>query len=453
MPDLSITRQLLAGLTWNSSKTWFENYDTIKNHRSIMLAGKLIERTRTMRKEVKRARKKHRSIIVPLAVCTFDIINMFAEVISDVGTNYFDSHGWITPFSNDFSGMIYDVYKAYPRTVHNRAIPNDKDDSDGEGLPMGAVVVREPLKLNFVEIAPGVEIGWQDSWVRNSPPSKIYCRGEHVERVRTLVSEQLWQAYKNVPCVLVKRVVRMDHNKHYDDGDGTNLTFNADDLHTIASSERTERIVENYRRAAEVGLARSLMLNGPPGAGKSTMAQAIIRQLGYRTLRFCVEDLSERYVPSIMECIRIFRPDAIIIDDFDRCDHDAQRALLELAEWFLRNAKLTIVTVNDKGALDQALIRPGRFDEIITIRQLDTNSIRALLGEHATDDIVKRVSGWPVAYINEYCKRCNFMSPNDAAASIEELQSRVEKLHQAYDGLEDDEPFIGRRKHSARNGR
>jgi hypothetical protein len=370
MPDLSITRQLLAGLTWNSSKTWFENYDTIKNHRSIMLAGKLIERTRTMRKEVKRARKKHRSIIVPLAVCTFDIINMFAEVISDVGTNYFDSHGWITPFSNDFSGMIYDVYKAYPRTVHNRAIPNDKDDSDGEGLPMGAVVVREPLKLNFVEIAPGIEIGWQDSWVRNSPPSKIYCRGEHVERVRTLVSEQLWQAYKNVPCVLVKRVVRMDHNKHYDDGDGTNLTFNADDLHTIASSERTERIVENYRRAAEVGLARSLMLNGPPGAGKSTMAQAIIRQLGYRTLRFCVEDLSERYVPSIMECIRIFRPDerlvkrALVVNGDNRQLGVTQEPLRELEE---RTLRIVIAPVE---VIDDDRVRPEDADALHDARHV-----------------------------------------------------------------------------------
>lgn len=452
MPDLSISRQLLAGLSWNPTKTWIQNYDTIKNHRSITLAGKVIERAKAVRKEVKRARKKHRSAILPIAIGAFDIVNMVAEAISDVDTSYFDSHGWVTPFSDDFSGTIYDVYRTYHRTVHNRASISN-DDNDGEGLPVGAVVVREPLKLNFVEIAPGIEIGWQDSFVRNSPPRKIYCHSEHIEQVRTLVSEQLWHAYKNVPCVLVKRIVRLDHNRHYDDGDGTNLTFSADDLHTIASSERTERIVENYRRAAEVGLARSLMLNGPPGAGKSTMAQAIIRQLGYRTLRFCVEDLAERYVPSIMECIRIFRPDAIIIDDFDRCDHDAQRALLELAEWFLRNAKLTIVTVNDRGALDQALIRPGRFDEIVTIRELDNSSIRALLAEHATDELVERVSGWPVAYINEYRKRCKFMSPDDAAASIEELQNRVEKLNQAYDDLEDDEPFIGHRKHSSRNKR
>ena len=189
-----------------------------------------------------------------------------------------------------------------------------------------------------------------------------------------------------------------------------------------------------------------ILLVGPPGTGKSTMAQAIIRQLGYRTLRLCVEDITERYVPSIMECVRIFRPDAIIIDDFDRCDHGAQRALLELSEWFLSKARLTIVTVNDKGALDQALIRPGRFDEIITIRQLDKNSIIALLGGQASDDLVERVGAWPVAYINEYRKRLLFMSQEDAAASIEELQQRVVKLNQAYDDLDDDEPFIGQRK-------
>jgi cell division protein FtsB len=31
-----------------------------------------------------------------------------------------------------------------------------------------------------------------------------------------------------------------------------------------------------------------------------------------------------------------------------------------------------------------------------------------------------------------------------------ELQERVEKLNQAYEDLDDDEPFIGRRKRNAR---
>lgn len=443
MPDLSIKRQLFAGMQWSPSKTWFQNYETIKNHNTVSLAGKVVQRLAKVRKDVRKARRKDRSVLIPIAVGAFDIVNMLTGVIADVDSGYFDSNGWVTPFSTDFSSTIYDVFKAHLRTVHSHTSPSDPDE--GDGLPAHVSIVREPLKINFVEIAPGVEIGWQDSIVRGSPPKKVYCRGDQIEQVRSLISDKLWEAYKNVPCVLVKRVVRLDHS-HYDDGDGSNLTFSADDLHAIATSERTERIVDNYKRAAEQGLARSLMLNGPPGTGKSTMAQAIIRQLGYRTLRLCVEDITERYVPSIMECVRIFRPDAIIIDDFDRCDHGAQRALLELSEWFLSKARLTIVTVNDKGALDQALIRPGRFDEIITIRQLDKNSIIALLGGQASDDLVERVGAWPVAYINEYRKRLLFMSQEDAAASVEELQQRVAKLNQAYDDLDDDEPFIGQRK-------
>lgn len=443
MPDLSIRQQLFSGLTWNPSKTWFQNYETIKNHSTVSLAGKVFDRLGTVRKAVRKARRKNRSVIAPIASGAFDIINMFTGAIAQVDSSYFDEKGWITPFSADFSSMIYDVYKSFSRTVHSHTTASDADE--GDGLPINVMLVREPLKINFVEIAPGVEIGWQDSIVRGIAPKKIYCRGDQIEQVRTLISDRLWDVYKNVPCVLVKRVQRLDHS-HYDDGDGSNLTFSADDLHAIATSECTERIVNNYKRAADHGLARSLMLNGPPGTGKSTMAQAIIRQLGYRTLRLCVEDIKEQYVPSVMECVRIFKPEAIIIDDFDRCDHGAQRALLELSEWFLRHARLTIVTVNDKGALDQALIRPGRFDEIVTIRQLDKSSIIAMLGGVASDALLNRIGAWPVAYINEYRKRLLFMSPADAESSIEELQQRVKKLNQAYDELDDDEPFIGQRK-------
>lgn len=428
------------GLKWNSGKSFWQNYQALRSSRGLKFASDVTTHLYESGRQIRKAARNDRSVLVTMISSAFGLLDKVADLIEDVDVNFFDSHGWVTPFSSDFSGLIYEMYRSLPRTIHERSKNADNDNND-------------MTKISFVEIAPGVEIGWEDLPLFKSAfyhvPVKIYCDSDHVEDVRRIVSEQLWEKYKNVNVIVVKRVSRqaMSSDDDYNASSTSYLSFKQDDVHSLGSSARTELIAKNYSRAFSVGLSRSLMLEGPPGTGKSTMAQMLIKKLELRALRICVEDIDPKFVPSIMESVKIFKPDAIIIDDFDRCTFDSQACLLELSEWFKQTAKLTIVTVNDKNALDQALLRPGRFDEIVTIKSLDDESIREMLGPYA-DEAIDLVRDWPVAYIKEYCLRRQYASIEEAEASISELRDRVARLFEAYDENDGATPFIGKRRAS-----
>ena len=54
--------QLTDGLNWSSSKNFFQNYYAIKNHRSVSLATDVIERLNNLKSDVRKARKKKKSV-------------------------------------------------------------------------------------------------------------------------------------------------------------------------------------------------------------------------------------------------------------------------------------------------------------------------------------------------------------------------------------------------------
>ena len=180
------------------------------------------------------------------------------------------------------------------------------------------------------------------------------------------------------------------------------------------------------------------LFHGAPGTGKSTMARTIVDALGMKSFRIRVEDISHIDSSAIFEAINIFEPDAVILDDFDRSDMQAK--LLETLEFFQRHVKLVIATVNNRSRLDDAILRPGRFDELLQIKQMDDDVVKAVLGEDHADayDVVKE---WPIAFIQEYVKRLRFMTPDEAELSVKELAQRVKKLSK-YDDEDEDTSSI-----------
>ena len=432
---------MLTDLGWDTNKSFWHNYHSIRKNRILRFAHQFVTELSSIPKIASKAHKKDHNIALALAEHAVHMLDTVATFAENIGDNFFNENGWITPFSTDFSAIIYDMYRSKPKKMHEQS---EHSDSDLEKAPA--------KKIAFVEIQPGVEIGWEELSTFHATfyvaPVKIYCAPEKVLIVREIVARHLWERFKDANVIIAKRIDRQSSydRDDYEHSSTSFLSFTEDNIHSIATSARTEAIVLNYKKALDVGLSRSLMLEGPPGTGKSTMAQAIIKKLGLKALRICVEDIDDKFIPSIKESIQIFKPGALIIDDFDRTNLEKQHALLELAEWLATQLKVTIVTVNDKNALDQTLLRPGRFDEIVTIKSIDSAAVRAMLGQYA-DEAYDLVKDWPVAFIAEYCKRRKYCNENEAKESMIELQERVKKLFQAYDENEDGPPFIGSRQH------
>lgn len=317
--------------------------------------------------------------------------------------NFFDGDEWTEPYSRDFNLTILQVLARYPFSTMKTA--------------------EENSFIRLIDL-DGAKVGWTYHSKLNTV-DHIYVETDKLQQARDTIKRLLWEQFKGQPLV-------MRHNrKMLISGDEPKVVFEIDDaFHPLPSAKATE-YASYLKRCLDADVPRSVMLYGPPGTGKSTMARTLVENLGLRSFRIRVEDVSGLENSTLFEAITIFEPDAVILDDFDRAH--AQAALLETLEFFQRHVKLVVATVNDKNNLDEALLRPGRFDELVLVDRMDEAVIKLMLGEYA--DGYEDVKAWPIAFIEEYCKRRRFMDPAEAATSMAELAKRVKRL----DRYRDDE--------------
>lgn len=257
---------------------------------------------------------------------------------------------------------------------------------------------------------------------------RIYVKGDKIEKSKSVIKDELWKMMKDSNIIL--RVPRLSPGGSVD---SSLINLEIDDVFQPMPSKRSDEYSTYLKKCIDAGVSRSVMLYGPPGTGKSTMARTIVSNLGMRSLRIRVEDFGRIDSSTIFDAISIFEPDAVILDDFDRSS--SQNTLLEILEFFQKHVKLVISTVNNKNSLDEAILRPGRFDELLQIKQMDEDVIKSILGdEHASE--FEFLKNWPVAFIHEYVKRLRFMKSEEARESVKELARRVKKLS-SYDDEDD----------------
>jgi glycerol-3-phosphate cytidylyltransferase-like family protein len=169
------------------------------------------------------------------------------------------------------------------------------------------------------------------------------------------------------------------------------------------------------------------------------MAREVVRRLGLRSLRIRVEDVGTLDNNSILQALLILKPDVVILDDFDR--NSSQSHLFEALENLQKNVKIVLATVNERNRLDEALLRPGRFDEMICVDRLDEEVVRLVLGPDCQDSF-EQVKDWPIAFINEFAKRRLFLSPTEAKSSMDELIKRVARVRAKHTTDDLEERFL-----------
>jgi len=307
---------------------------------------------------------------------------------------YFYEGNWTEPFSNEFSSTIMSVIGHYPF-------------SDVKTMEEGVFI--RTIILNEIKV----------SWLycsSSKTPSRIWVEDENVERFKLEIKNLLWAKYKDKPLVM-----RINDRSQPDEA---RIIFDIDDAFFPLPSEKATLCSTYLKRCIDAKVHRSIMLYGPPGTGKSTLARALVEQLGLKSFRIRIEDVGLMSNSMLAEAISLFQPEAIILDDFDRANNQA--SLLETLEFFQRHVSLVIATVNDKDKLDDALLRPGRFDELIFVEQMDENVVKYVLGDFV--DGYEFVKSWPIAFIHEYVKRRTFMSLEEAQTSMTELANRVKKM-------------------------
>ncbi len=226
---------------------------------------------------------------------------------------------------------------------------------------------------------------------------------------------------------LIKKIFfeRFNNNKIIISMKDKKISFDEDKLNKdFIMFRRCEEYIADINKFLGKDHNRSILFYGPPGSGKSNIIAGIISTNSLSTLKFAnIDSLDSN---TIVEIIKILSPDCIVLEDLDHAKHDQLNTLLEKLEQFTANVKLILGSANQVSNLDNALIRPGRFDQAIEVKSLDAEVIMNLVNDDK--ELFELTKDFPVAYIKELMKRVEVLGKEVALKSIDDIIVRVDNL-------------------------
>ena len=156
----------------------------------------------------------------------------------------------------------------------------------------------------------------------------------------------------------------------------------------------------------EIGIdpPKGILLYGPPGTGKTLLAKAVANNTNARFIKLVASEFvnkylgeGSRYVREVFELAREKTPAIIFIDEIDAigtkrmgdtsgADREVQRTLMQLLaelDGFESRGDIGIITATNRpNILDDALLRPGRFDRTIEVPNPSIEGRRQILKIH-----------------------------------------------------------------------
>ncbi len=162
------------------------------------------------------------------------------------------------------------------------------------------------------------------------------------------------------------------------------------------------RAPESFKRMG-IRPAKGFLLFGPPGTGKTLLAKAVAREAEANFVATKSSDLlskwygeSEQQVSRLFERARQVAPTVVFIDEIDSLaparggglgepavtERVVNTLLAEMDGLEDMQGVVVMAATNRPNLLDPALLRPGRFDELVYVPVPDVKARRKILGIH-----------------------------------------------------------------------
>ncbi len=197
---------------------------------------------------------------------------------------------------------------------------------------------------------------------------------------------------------------------------------------------------------------KGVLLVGPPGTGKTLMAKAVANATNATFIRLVGSELVQKYIGEGARLVRdLFdlakqkAPSIIFIDELDSVgakrldvatsgDREVQRTLMQLLselDGFTKIKDVKIIgATNRPDILDDALLRPGRFDRIIDVGLPDSEAreqIFAINTKHMNIDkkinakkLADMTEGLSGAEIKNICTEAGMLAIRDNRDKVNE---------------------------------
>ena len=208
--------------------------------------------------------------------------------------------------------------------------------------------------------------------------------------------------------------MNLDFKKDKENMIKSNVTLNSfagspeifEECTEVVSYLRNETLYKN----AGAEIPRGILLEGPPGTGKTLLAKAIASEADANFLSISASEFIEVFVGmgaskirNLFDSARQNKPCIIFIDEIDSVgrqrgaginmanderEQTLNQLLAEMDGFADNDGILVIAATNRKDVLDAALLRPGRFDRIITVSLPDKNSRKDILKVHSKNKLL-----------------------------------------------------------------
>ncbi|MDQ0564116.1 transitional endoplasmic reticulum ATPase [Rhizobium mesoamericanum] len=276
--------------------------------------------------------------------------------------------------------------------IHTRGMPLAEDTDLDEiarttygfvGADLGALV-REAAMDALRRVLPDVNL-------KEGIPSDV------LEKL-TVLQDDFLSALKRIQPSALREIMIQAPNVRWEDVGGL-------DEAQVKLREGVELPLRSPQAFKRIGIrpAKGFLLFGPPGTGKTLLAKAVAREAEANFVATKSSDLlskwygeSEQQVSRLFERARQVAPTVIFIDEIDSLaparggglgepavtERVVNTLLAEMDGLEDMQGVVVMAATNRPNLLDPALLRPGRFDELVYVPVPDEKARLKILGIH-----------------------------------------------------------------------